>query len=151
MDYKIKINGAEYEVSIHKFEGTTAHLTVNEVDFDVEIEGLVANPTRMTERVVAPSIKPVVKTTIQSEIPVATKPKTSDSGSGYQLKSPLPGIILEVLVKEGDTVKSGQQVLVLEAMKMENSIHAERGGVVEKIRCNKGDSVLEGDVILTIK
>ena len=50
MDYKIKINGTEYDVSIHKFENTTAQLTVNEVDFEVEVEGLIANPARMSSK-----------------------------------------------------------------------------------------------------
>ena len=142
MNYKIRINGAEYEVNIQRFEGTTAHLTINEVDFEVEIEGLVANPTRM-------SYKPVTKTIIQPDVTLR-QPKISNS-SAYELKSPLPGIILEILVNEGDAVKAGQQILVLEAMKMENSIHAERGGTVKKINYSKGDSVLEGDVILIIK
>jgi len=155
MDYKIKINGIEYEVSIHKFEGTTAQLTVNEVDFEVEIEGLVANSSRSVLKPTV-SFKPAVDPTapvvapIHPETPIL-KPKTATSGSAYELKSPLPGVILEILVKEGDTVKADQSVLILEAMKMENSVHAERDGVIEKIRCAKGDSVLEGDVILTIK
>ncbi len=145
MNYKIKINGTEYEVNIHKFEGTMAHLTVNEVDFEVEIEGLVTKPTRMEH-------KPVVKTIQQTDVPLLRKPQVSSvSGSGYELRSPLPGVIFEVNVKEGDTVKAGQQVLILEAMKMENSIQAERAGVIEKINCKKGDSVLEGNVLLTIK
>jgi glutaconyl-CoA decarboxylase len=67
------------------------------------------------------------------------------------LKAPLPGTILDISVSEGDTVKIGQQLMVLEAMKMENCIQAEQGGVVEKIFRQKGDSVLESDVILLIK
>jgi len=140
MDYKIKINGIEYEVSIHKFENTTAQLTVNEVDYEVEIESLNAIPTQMNHR---PAPK-VVAPDIPLEIP-----KTSRTA--YELKSPLPGIILDITVKEGDTVRSGQQVLILEAMKMENGIHTERDGVVKKINCKKGDSVLEGDVLLIIQ
>jgi biotin carboxyl carrier protein len=67
------------------------------------------------------------------------------------LKSPLPGVIMEVRVKEGDTVKKGTPVVVLEAMKMENNIESDKDGVVEKIHIQKGQSVLEGDVLLTIK
>jgi len=140
MDYKIKINGIEYEVSIHKFEDTTAQLTVNEVDYEVEIESLTAIPTRMNHRP-APKI-------VASDVPLE-KPKILRTA--YELKSPLPGVILEIKVKEGDTVKSGQQVLTLEAMKMENGIHAEREGVIKKINCKEGDSVLEGNVLLIIQ
>ena len=142
MHYKIKTNGVEYEVHIQKVEGRTAQLTVNGVDFEVEVEGIKVNPTRMSN---AP-----VKVTIPSDTPVV-KPRTSQAASAYELKSPLPGAILEMCVAEGETVKEGQVVLVLEAMKMENNIQAERGGIVEKIHRTKGDAVLEGDVILTIK
>jgi len=148
MNYKIKIDGAEHAISILKFEGTTAQLTINGVDFEVEIEGF-ANPARMGPKPV-PTIRPVAHTMIQPEIPLTAKNVPATSGSSYELKSPLPGVILEILVKEGDTVKAGQQVLVLEAMKMENSIPVERAGVVGKISRVKGDIVLEGDVILTI-
>ena len=142
MNYKIKVNGAEYEVHIHKVAGTKAHLTVNDVEYEVEVEGLVTNPTRMSH-------KPEPKLTTP-EIPVATVGQLR-TDSVYQLKSPLPGAILEMRVNEGDPIKPGQVLFVLEAMKMENNIEAEREGVIEKIHRTKGDSVLEGDVILIIK
>ncbi|MFA7201298.1 MAG: acetyl-CoA carboxylase biotin carboxyl carrier protein subunit, partial [Bacteroidales bacterium] len=63
---------------------------------------------------------------------------------------PLPGVILEVTVKEGDTVKSGQKLVVLEAMKMENNIEADRDGVVTSIKVSKGDSVLEGAPLIIL-
>jgi biotin carboxyl carrier protein len=60
-------------------------------------------------------------------------------------------VILEVKVREGDTVKAGQLLMVLEAMKMENNIDAHQAGVVRSINKQQGDSVLEGDVLLTIE
>jgi len=66
------------------------------------------------------------------------------------VNSPLPGVILEVSVKERDTVKSGQKLIVLEAMKMENNIEADRDGVVASIKVNKGDSVLEGAPLIIL-
>ena len=144
--YKIKINGSEYEVDIHSVENNLARLTVNEVEFDVEIEGLMTNPTGM-------STKPVMKTsvpTIQSLKPVV-KPVATSSGSIHPVKSPLPGIILDIKAKPGDKVKNGQLVMILEAMKMENSIEADKDGVIETIKPVKGDSVMEGDVLFTIK
>jgi biotin carboxyl carrier protein len=66
------------------------------------------------------------------------------------LKTPLPGTILDIVVAVGDTVKTGQKLIVLEAMKMENSIEAHRDGKIINIKVNRGDSVLEGDVLLTI-
>lgn len=66
------------------------------------------------------------------------------------VRTPLPGVILEISVKVGDTVKRGQKVAILEAMKMENVINADRDGKVTEIKVNKGDSVLEGADILII-
>ena len=141
MNYKIKTNGVEYEVHIHKVEGNFAHLTVNEVDFEVEVEGMVmANPTRMSVNNIAKPAEP------ETSVIIPKNPKSSN-----EMRSPLPGTVLELLVKKGDTIKKGQALLILEAMKMENSIQAEHEGVVEEIKVHKGDSVLEGDVLLITK
>ena len=81
-----------------------------------------------------------------------SKPAPAAGGvSKSGVKSPLPGVILEVKVKEGDVVKKGQTVIILEAMKMENNINADKDGTVTKINVNKGDSVLEGTDLLIIE
>jgi len=134
--YKIKTNGVEYEVHIRKVEGNIAQMTVNDVDFEVETEGIIVNPTRMTH--------PPEKVIPAEQASIL--PETSPSSKEF--RSPLPGAIIEVCVKEGDEIKSGQVLLVLESMKMENNIQAERNGLVEKINCAKGDAVLEGDLLL---
>ena len=141
MNYKIKINDAEYEVYIRKVEDKKAQVTVNGENFEVEVEGLVINPTRMSINLtpklnVKPVNTPVVK-------PVATQ-------SAYEVKPPLPGIILDICVKEGMKVHKGQVLYVLEAMKMENHIESDCEGTVEKIFSTKGEPVLENDVILII-
>ncbi|MDD2437053.1 MAG: biotin/lipoyl-binding protein [Massilibacteroides sp.] len=141
--YVVKIHGTEYAVKIKNVEGKTAQLTVNDVPYEVEIEGLTTNPTRVTTKT------NIQQPVMQSEVPV-TKPAPA-SGSAYPIKSPLPGVILDLVAREGDTVKPGQLLMVLEAMKMENNIESDRAGVIEKINFHKGDSVLEGDVLLTIK
>ena len=66
------------------------------------------------------------------------------------IKSPLPGIIISIDVKEGQAVKRGQKLAVIEAMKMENDILSEADGTVTAIHARKGDSVLEGADIVTI-
>ena len=82
--------------------------------------------------------------------PAVAKTAKPSSGAGA-IKSPLPGVILDVLVREGDSVKVGQKLLILEAMKMENNIDSDKEGVVKSIAVRKGDSVLEGDVLITIE
>ena len=66
------------------------------------------------------------------------------------ISSPLPGVILEVNVKEGDTVKVGQVVAILEAMKMENEILSEYDGIVTSVNVSKEDNILEGTPIITV-
>ena len=77
-----------------------------------------------------------------------TRPASVGSKSG--IKSPLPGVILEIKVKEGDAVKRGQTLLVLEAMKMENDIVSDRDGVVASINVTKGEAVETGAVVATL-
>lgn len=141
--YIIKVHGSEYAVKINKVEDGVAQLTVNDVPYEVEVSGLTTQPTRMSTTT---SISTPV---MQSDVPVVRP--TQSSGNAYPLKTPLPGVILGFNVKEGDPVKQGQLLLVLEAMKMENNIESDRDGIIEKINYAKGDSVLEGDVLLTIK
>lgn len=67
------------------------------------------------------------------------------------VKAPLPGVIVQITAKVGDTVKASDTVAILEAMKMENAIHAGRDGKVAAINVNPGDSVLEGTTIITLE
>ena len=93
---------------------------------------------------------PVKAAPAPTPTPVAAPAPAAPAGAGKPVTSPLPGVIIEVSVKVGDTVKAGQQVAVLEAMKMENAIETVSAGTVTAIHVNKGDSVLEGAPIVTI-
>ena len=104
------------------------------------------------EKQAKPKIKPVVRT--ESTTPAApptpiSRPAVSGGKSG--IKSPLPGVILEIKVKEGDTVKRGQTLMILEAMKMENDIKSDRDGKVTAINVSKGESILEGTDLIIIE
>ena len=72
------------------------------------------------------------------------------AGNGTKFNSPLPGVVLGLSVREGDTVKKGQGILVLEAMKMENTIEAPCDGTLKQFMVQKGDSVLEGATLAII-
>ena len=82
---------------------------------------------------------------------VAAKPAAKPAAAKGGVKSPLPGVILDIKVKEGDVVKKGQTVIILEAMKMENSINADRDGKITAIKVSKGESVLEGTDLVIIE
>jgi len=71
-------------------------------------------------------------------------------GTAFEVKAPLPGNIMQVFVKEGDEVKKGDKLLMYEAMKMENTLTAEKEGTVKKIRVTPGSSVLQGDILMEI-
>ena len=149
--YSLKINGNQYEVKIDDVNeaSTVAHVTVNGVKYDVEIEGGKGKPATKPQVVAAPEATGL---SVTPKTPIASKPAaTAAPASGYKVTCPLPGTVLAINVKEGDTVTAGQTVVVLEAMKMENNIDAERGGVVKQILVAAGATVMEGNVLLVIE
>ena len=80
----------------------------------------------------------------------APQKASAPAAGGTKVSTPLPGTILDVFVNVGDSVKAGQTVVLLEAMKMENNIEADTAGTVKEVKVRKGDSVLEGDVLVVI-
>jgi len=131
-EYKYKIDGKEYKVVINDVEDSIAEVEVNGIEYKVDIMGKKVKP--------APTI---VRSMVTPAAPAAS--------SGSSVKSPLPGIVLDIMVKVGDTVKTGQKVVLLEAMKMENVISSDSDGKVTAIKVNKGDSVLEGAELIVFE
>lgn len=140
-----RINGQEYIVAVNKMDNELAEVAVNGTNYKVE---LVNNEEELT-LVARPAAKAPAATAAapKATTPAPTKPA---SGGAGVVKSPLPGIIIDVLVNEGDDVKKGQTIVMLEAMKMENAIQATQDGKVTGIHVTKGDSVLEGVALVTI-
>jgi biotin carboxyl carrier protein len=136
--FKYTINGNVYKVVINRIEDTIADVEVNGTPYKVEMNKPTQKQVITINRPVQTTVAPVVR------------PQQTGSGASA-LRSPLPGIIIDVLCKPGDTVKKGQKLLVLEAMKMENAINSEKDGVIKELKVNKGDSVLEGAELLIIE
>ena len=131
--------------------------------FSTDRERALKNENRMLERMYPemekkaeepkPVVRPVVKPAAPAAKPAAqpaAQPAPAAGGSGRGVKSPLPGVILDVKVKVGDAVKKGQTVVILEAMKMENNINADQDGTITAINVKQGDSVLEGTDLVMI-
>lgn len=143
-EYKYTIDGNKYDVVINEVNDTTAKVTVNGKEYSVEWEKPVEE-------------KPVVKVQPAAAKPVAATPATTPAAtpatpvSGNTIKTPLPGVIIDIKVNVGDTVKKGQTVVVLEAMKMENNINADRDGKVTAIQVAKGDTVADGAVLVVME
>lgn len=149
--YKYTINGAQFDVTIDSIVGSKAKVEVNGIPFEVEMQGssLVeeALPTVSTETAAAPAA-PTAAPAAEPAAPAAAA--KSGPGAGTPVKATLPGVVTKILVKEGQGVKKGETVLVLEAMKMENNITAEADGTVTGICVSAGDSVMEGTTLITI-
>ena len=139
-NYKFKINGKDYSVDIQGIEGRNASLTVNGVAYQVELaDELPSAPAPVQAQPAAPA-----------SAQAAPSPAPAASGTAVTVKSPLPGVIISIDVNVGDTVRKGQKVAVLEAMKMENEIQSETDGTVSEILVHRGDSVLEGAALVKI-
>lgn len=140
--YKFNINGNPYAVTIQQMTDDRAIIEVNGAEYQVDI---IDEPIqRKTPQLVRE--KPVYDTEKRASKTKAMK-RPAPGGS---IKAPLPGLILEILVKEGDEVKIGQHLIKMEAMKMENNIQSNRDGKVANIEVKTGDSVLEGDILMEI-
>ncbi|MEI8201482.1 MAG: biotin/lipoyl-containing protein [Bacteroidota bacterium] len=142
--YKLTINGNIYETAVIKVVDNIATVEVNGTSYKVEIEQTIKQtktPT-LVRSVAIPSTESH-PSTVKTSSPDAPK-------GGGNIKSPLPGVIIDVFVKEGDSVSVGQKLLILEAMKMENNIESDKDGVVTSVKIAKGDSVMEGDILITI-
>lgn len=141
-EYKYKINGNTYNVTIGDIDDNMAQVEVNGVPYKVELEKAPAVKVASAPR---PSAAPRTETGNK----VISKPAAT--GGANAVKAPLPGVILSINVKEGDTVKAADTILMLEAMKMENAIHAGRDGKVKSVNVKQGDSVLQDDVLVVIE
>lgn len=141
--FKFKINGNDYDVKIKNVESNLAEVEVNGTTYEVELEQKMAQP--ITPRLVRERAIP--STDVDKSITKTSKPQAKKSGG---IKSPLPGTVLQVYVRVGDTVKMGDKLLLLEAMKMENKIEADKAGTVKEVNAKEGDTVMEGDVLIVI-
>lgn len=154
--YQYKVQGVDYTVQIEEVEGNIAKVSVNDIPFEIELQqpiNAAKHPTIAKPVVVAPqtdnqaSTQPAAAPAQTAATPAQT---AATPASGNAVKAPLPGTITEINVTIGQQVNVGDTVIVLEAMKMQNNIETEYAGTVKAINVSKGDSVMEGAVLLTI-
>jgi len=137
--FKFSIKGQDYDVEVKEFEGNQAVIEVNGTSYEIELKREVRSTK--TPVLVRQSVK-----SARDEHKIKREEKST-----HKVRAPLPGIIMNILVKEGDEVKKGQKLLIYEAMKMENNILSEKNGVVSSIKVTPGDNVLQDDVLLEIQ
>lgn len=119
-------------------------ITVNGVAYDVTVDEKGNGGTSA-----APAVAPVAKAVAPAATPAPAQ-KVSQAGN-ISVTAPMPGKILSIKVKEGDSVHSGDVLLVLEAMKMENDIVAPKDGTVVSINTKVGDSVESAQVLIGLQ
>ena len=142
--YKFTINGNIYDTNIINIEDNIAEIEINGTSYKVEVEKNI----KQTKTPKLVRTKAIPSTDSHPSVAKTSSP-SAPKGTG-NIKSPLPGTILDIFVREGDEVKMGQKLLLLEAMKMENNIEADKHGKVISIKKNKGDAVMEGDILIVI-
>ena len=140
-EYKYTIDGKKYEVTIGDIADNVVSVTVNGEDYKVEME-----PEKEPEKpkVVRPVAAPAAAPSSDSQ-------NSARVNAGNAVNAPLPGTIIDILVKVGDEVKDTDTVVVLEAMKMANNLAAEKSGKVTAVCVQPGQSVMEGDALVVIE
>ena len=145
-EFAFKINGAEYKCAVEEAAGKTK-VTVNGKVYEVETG---AAPKAAAPKAEAPKAAPAPAAP-KAEAPKAeAKPAAAPAAGGVQVKSPLPGSVIKVLVSEGQAVKKGDTLLTLESMKMENAIMAEADGTVKQIAVVAGQTVMQDDLLVVL-
>lgn len=149
--YEYTVNGVDYNVEIESIENNIAVVTVNGKTFEIEMKEAFKAP-RHIEKPQAPAAPKAAPAPAPKAAPAAAPvaaPATA-SANGTKVTAPLPGTITEVKVAVGDVVKTGDTVVILEAMKMQNNIEAECDGTITAISVKQGDTVLEGSTLVVI-
>ena len=122
------------------------NITVNGVAYEVEVEEVAAGEA---SALAAAALKAAPKAAAPAAKPAAA-PKAAPVANGTKVNAPMPGTILDVKVAQGQAVKKGDVLLILEAMKMENEILAPQDGTVAQVTVSKGASVNSGDALVVL-
>lgn len=145
--YQYKVQGVDYDVEIEDIDGNIAKVNVNGISFEVEIKQPIKSANMIHKpKVAAPAPAAPVAASVVQKAPV----DNVAAGAGTKVLAPLPGTITDIKVNVGDTVKNGDTVVILEAMKMQNNIEADCAGTITSVVVSKGDTVMEGAVLVTI-
>ena len=160
MKYNISVKEQIFEIEVGEISQGMARVNVNGLDYDVRIDAVPCPAPTQTmtpspaipQRVpVTPAamVTPSVKAAPQRAMTPPPAPEALSGGS--IVKAPMPGLILDVQVRTGDSVKAGQTVIIMEAMKMENSITVKIDGTIKEINVQKGAQVMTGHTLLVVE
>ncbi len=143
--YTIKLGGQTHTITIRDLRESSAVVEVDGKPYEMTYEKQSDQPSAKPPPKPAISSQPAK---IMSSRPAA--PKAAVAGDGHAIEAPIPGLILEIKVKAGDTVQPDQVLLIMEAMKMENPIKSPAAGKIKEIFVKVGDGVATGDVLVLL-
>lgn len=153
-EYIFTINEKEYRTDVIDMNAEHAVVAVNGQEYRITLKKLGRGKLMPIE---VSRNEPRAEAAQRPAAPAAARPAAAPAAApaaggdaSTVVKSPLPGLVLDVRVREGEAVKAGQVIIVMEAMKMENQIQASCDGTVRKIFIQKGANVAEGDVLAEI-
>ena len=138
MKYEVRVSGKKYEVEVKEISPSVFEVEVNGKKATIEVEEIGVKLKKVVKTEVAVKETKEVKEVKREEVKV----------EGNAITAPMAGTVTKILKNEGDEVKAGETVLIIEAMKMENPITAPSDGVISKIVVNEGDKVATGDALV---
>lgn len=145
--YRITIKGTDYEVVVGDVSSSPVTVTVNGEEFEVDLPAGSESVAPASSSTASPR-PPAPRPNIPASAPRPAAPTSGDDGS---IRALMPGRIISVSVQPGQQVTAGQAVLVMESMKMENSISATKDGTVTAVLVAEGDSVQHGQTMIEIE
>lgn len=143
----LKIDGVELQIDVKDLANGYAHLLLDNKSYKVEL----VEEDRAEKTSVIKVNGTLYKVAIADQYDLLLKQlgfDNSRSNKMMEIKAPMPGLVLNVVVEEGQEVHKGDNLLVLEAMKMENIIKSPSSGIVKKIKINKGDKVEKNEILI---
>ena len=137
-NFKFKIHDNNYQVDIKSHEGNIINLEVNGTSYAVTMKEDIK--------------KSKTPTLVRSASRRPAEPlKVNPSSQKTKIVAPIPGVVLSIDVKVGDTLKVGDRMLVLEAMKMENNIVCEKAGTITALHISVGQQVLQDEIMIELE
>ncbi len=136
--YKMRINGENYKAKIIEYKGNEIIVEVNGIEYGVELA------VEKKEK-----IQLVRSAKSASSLPAMATPQKAVVSAGAVV-APIPGLVMKILVHEGDAINAGDNIIILEAMKMESEIASTATGTIKKILIKEGQSVQEGEALIEV-
>lgn len=125
-------------------------VTINNHNYEVEVEKGEAKVVKSNETAAVPVTARTLTTAAADPAPLAAS-AVVQSADGDKITAPMPGVILQIKKGDGEQVKKGEAILILEAMKMENEVIAPKDGVIVQIIAAKGATVNTGDILAVMQ